>query len=60
MDSDYKQLMKLRQTYPKTASVMNIHGDLQDGTHSDKDVTIHSAKSLKYLVFPRAKHYQLP
>ena len=58
MDSDYKQLMRLRQTYPKTASVMNIYGDLQDGTHSDKDVTIYSAKSLKYLVSPRAKHYE--
>lgn len=57
MDSDYRQLLKLRKTYPR-ASVMNIYGDLENGTHSDRDVTIYSAKSLKYLVSPRARHYE--
>ncbi|MBN7276336.1 alpha/beta hydrolase [Lactobacillus acetotolerans] len=58
MDSDYKKLTKLRQIYPKGVSVMNIYGDLDNGTHSDDDVTIYSARSLKYLVSPRASHYE--
>lgn len=57
MDGDYRQLLKLRKTYPR-ASVMNIYGNLENGTQSDRDVTIYSAKSLKYLVSPRARHYE--
>ncbi len=53
-----KKLTKLRQIYPKGVSVMNIYGDLENGTHSDDDVTIYSARSLKYLVSPRASHYE--
>lgn len=58
MNRFYKELLKMRQIYPKTASVMNIYGDLLDGTHSDKDVTTYSAKTLKYLTADRAKHYE--
>lgn len=57
MTSYYKDLLKLRTTYPKTAEVINIYGNLQDGTNSDGRVRNDSSKSLKYLV-PRAKSYQ--
>lgn len=52
----YRYLEKLRQTYPKSAEVLNIYGDKGNGT--DGDLTIESAQSLKYLVQPRAKSYQ--
>lgn len=57
MDSDYRRLLRLRKTYPH-ASVMDIYGNLENGTESDRDVTIYSAKSLKYLVSPRARHFE--
>lgn len=58
MEANYRTLLKLRKTYPKTASVMNIYGDLRNGTRSDGDVPVNSARSLKYLVSSRARHYE--
>lgn len=58
MSKEYKEFMKLRQTYPKNAEVLNIFGDVQDGTKSDGPVPVVSARSLRYLVSPRAKSYQ--
>lgn len=57
-DSAYRELLGLRQTFPKNTAVLNIYGDVGDGSHSDEDVPVNSAKSLKYLVAGRAKSYQ--
>lgn len=57
-DSAYRGLLGLRQTFPKNTAVLNIYGDVGDGSHSDEDVPVNSAKSLKYLVAGRAKSYQ--
>ncbi|WP_295730439.1 alpha/beta hydrolase [uncultured Limosilactobacillus sp.] len=54
---EYKGILSLRQTYPKTAKVMNIYGDIKDGSHSDSQVPVNSAKSYKYLVGNRANSY---
>ncbi|WP_295730509.1 alpha/beta hydrolase [uncultured Limosilactobacillus sp.] len=54
---EYKGILSLRQTYPRTARVMNIYGDIKDGSHSDSQVPVNSAKSYKYLVGKRAKSY---
>lgn len=58
MDSDYKELLKLRKVYPTNTKVLNIYGDKGDGTHSDGSVSNASSKSLRYLVSDRAKSYQ--
>lgn len=59
MDSSFKQLTKLRSRYPdKQVSVLNIYGDLQNGTNSDGRVSTASSRSLYYLIGRRAKHYQ--
>ena len=58
MDSAYRELLGLRQSFPRNTAVLNIYGDAGDGSHSDKDVPVNSAKSLKYLVSDRAKSYQ--
>lgn len=58
MDSSYRELLGLRQTFPKNTAVLNIYGDVGDGSHSDEDVPVNSAKSLKYLVAGRAKSYK--
>lgn len=57
MNRFYRQLLQLRKVYPH-ASVMNVYGDLKDGSHSDGDVPVNSARSLRYLVSGRASHYE--
>lgn len=54
----YRPLLGLRQTFPTNTRVLNIYGNKQDGSHSDGDVPVNSAKSLKYLVSERAKSYR--
>lgn len=58
MDSSYRELLGLRQDFPRNTAVLNIYGDVGDGSHSDEDVPVNSAKSLKYLVGERAKSYR--
>lgn len=53
----YRELTKLRQTYPAGVNIMNIYGNKEDGTHSDGPVPNNSSKSLRYLVTPRAASY---
>lgn len=57
-EEHFTELKTLRQTYPTSAKVMNMYGDLQDGTNSDSEIPVNSAKSLKYLVAGRAASYQ--
>lgn len=57
-DPSYKELLGLRKTFPTNTAVLNIYGDLDNGSHSDRDVPVNSAKSLKYLVAGRAKSYR--
>lgn len=57
-DSSYRALLSLRNNFPRNTRVLNIYGNLDDGSKSDGDVPVNSAKSLKYLVAGRAKSYQ--
>ncbi|MGM9892038.1 alpha/beta hydrolase [Limosilactobacillus sp.] len=57
-DPTFKELLSLRQNFPTNTRVLNIYGDLDNGSHSDGDVPVNSAKSLKYLVGTRAKSYR--
>lgn len=58
MNANYRQLLKLRRVFPKNVAVLNIYGDLNDGSHSDGRVSNASSKSLRYLVSSRAKSYR--
>ncbi|WP_295729354.1 alpha/beta hydrolase [uncultured Limosilactobacillus sp.] len=58
MEKNYKALLPLRQTYPTTSRVLNIAGDLDDGSKSDSQIPLNSAFSLRYLVANRARSYQ--
>lgn len=58
MEPEFKALLGLRKTFPKTARVLNIYGNLENGTNSDGDVTNASSRSLRYLLNGRAKSYQ--
>ena len=56
--SSFKQLLGLRQHYPKQIQVLNMYGDLEDGSKSDGSVAVSSAQSYKYLINGRAKSYR--
>ncbi|MFV4979903.1 alpha/beta hydrolase [Lactobacillus delbrueckii] len=54
MNDNYKRQLVLRKLYPH-AKVLNVYGDLEDGSHSDGRVKNPSSKSLRYLVSPKVK-----
>ncbi|WP_421487526.1 alpha/beta hydrolase [Limosilactobacillus fermentum] len=56
MTDSFKELLKLRQVYPRQAAVHNLYGDIGNG--SDGRVANISSETLKYLVSGRAKSYQ--
>ena len=59
MNEDYKNLLGLKDIYKgKQIEVLNIYGDLQDGTHSDGKVSNSSSRSLKYLLGTSPKTYK--
>ena len=47
----YQQLLDVSQRFPKHVKILNIYGDLNDGTHSDGLVTIQSELSINYLLY---------
>lgn len=57
-DPNFTRMKPLRNRYPRGVKVLNIYGDLNDGTHSDSVVPVNSARTLKYLVGKHAASYQ--
>ncbi|EIU0339432.1 alpha/beta hydrolase [Staphylococcus pseudintermedius] len=59
MNPPYQDLRVLKDVYKgKNIDVLNIYGDLKDGTHSDGSVSNTSSRSLKYLLGGSAKTYR--
>lgn len=56
--ASFRELLGLRKHYPRQIRVLNIYGDLMDGSKSDGSVSVASARSYKYLINNRAKSYQ--
>lgn len=54
----YAGLITLRNTFPQQIKVLNIYGNLEDGSNSDGTVPTVSSKSLRWLLNNRAKSYQ--
>lgn len=55
-DRGYKPLLVLRKTYPRSARVLNLYGNI--GNQTDGTVPNNSSKTLRYLINGRAKSYQ--
>ncbi|MGW7977127.1 alpha/beta hydrolase [Staphylococcus xylosus] len=59
MNPPYQELQQLKEIYKgKNIDVLNIFGDLKDGTRSDGRVSNSSSKSLKYLLGDSPKSYK--
>ena len=54
----YQSYYEKRDNFPRGVSVLNIYGNLEDGTNSDYLVTNVSAKSLRWLIKDRVKYYE--
>ncbi|MGY0412019.1 alpha/beta hydrolase [Staphylococcus sp. mip270_02] len=58
MNPPYQELQQLEDIYNgKNIAVLNIFGDLEDGTHSDGRVSNSSSQSLKYLLGDSPESY---
>lgn len=57
-DENYATLDRMRDRFPKNVKVLNIYGDVDDGSDSDGRVANNSSRSLQYLVEGRAASYQ--
>lgn len=57
-DENYATLARMRDRFPKNVKVLNIYGDVDDGSDSDGRVANNSSRSLQYLVEGRAASYQ--
>ncbi len=55
---EYRELLPLHDSFPHHIRVLNIFGDLQDGSNSDGRVENNSSRSMRYLVASRARSYQ--
>ncbi|WP_210619569.1 alpha/beta hydrolase [Mammaliicoccus lentus] len=59
MNPPYQELQQLKEIYKgQNIEVLNIFGDLKDGTYSDGRVSNSSSKSLKYLLGDSPKSYK--
>ena len=58
MEPEYRGLLSLRRTFPRNTRVLNIYGNLENGTNSDGSVSNASSRSLRYLLNGRAKSYR--
>lgn len=59
MNATYQELLKLDDSYPKKqVAVLNIYGDLDDGSDSDGRVSNNSSRSEKYLLQDVYRSYQ--
>lgn len=54
----FKLMVQNRYNFPKQTAVLNIYGDLKDGTYSDGTVSLVSAQALDYLIKDHVTTYQ--
>lgn len=58
MNAIYLNLYHIRDRFPRNVKVLNISGDLDNGSNSDQYVSLASSKSLKFLLDGVAKSYK--
>ncbi|WP_125702692.1 alpha/beta hydrolase [Lacticaseibacillus daqingensis] len=55
----FRQALALRHHFPAhQVAILNLYGNLDDGTHSDGKILNASSRSLGYLLGQKARHYQ--
>lgn len=54
----YWQLMLTKKSFPKNVDVINIYGNVNDFSNTDKYVSVTSAKSISYILKDQVKSFQ--
>lgn len=54
----YWQLMLTKKAFPKNVDVINIYGNVNDFSNTDKYVSVTSAKSISYILKDQVKSFQ--
>ncbi|WP_226911005.1 alpha/beta hydrolase [Schleiferilactobacillus harbinensis] len=57
MNPTYLEMLLSRNRFPKDAKVLNVFGNLNNGTNTDKYITVISAKSIRYILAPIVKSF---
>lgn len=55
---EFQLLLEMQKNAPRQARILNIYGNLEDGSNSDGVISIPSARSLGYLLKGRVKEYR--
>ncbi|MGN1283664.1 MAG: alpha/beta hydrolase [Limosilactobacillus sp.] len=55
---EFRELVPLHEMFPRHIRVLNVYGDLCDGSNSDGRVANNSSRAMRYLVAERARSYQ--
>ena len=58
MNPHYLYLLFNRRKFNPNISVLNIYGNVLDNTNTDKFISVVSAKSIRYILAPKAHFYQ--
>lgn len=53
----YLQLLLNRRRFSDTVSVLNIYGNIDDASNTDKYISVISAKSIRYILEPTVKSF---
>ncbi|WP_225420462.1 alpha/beta hydrolase [Lapidilactobacillus bayanensis] len=57
MNPHYLQLLLNRDRFPSNVSVLNIYGNIDDDSNTDKYISVISAKSIRYILTPIVKAF---
>lgn len=57
MNPTYLEMLLHRDKFPKDAHVLNVLGNIDNGTNTDKYITVISAKSIRYILAPIVKSF---
>ncbi|WP_051999949.1 alpha/beta hydrolase [Schleiferilactobacillus shenzhenensis] len=57
MNPTYLEMLLSRKRFPHDAKVLNVYGNINNGTNTDKYITVISAKSIRYILAPIVKSF---
>lgn len=53
----YLSMLRNRRKFPPNISVLNIYGNIEDETNTDRFISVVSAKSIRYVLAPIVKNF---
>lgn len=57
MNLSYLSMLLNRRKFPENISVLNVYGNVEDETNTDKFISVVSAKSIRYILAPIVRRF---